>query len=104
MLKPPLPNGRELAFVPARHDVNGNTPIGIVVNAGNLLGCNSWVPWPRKDGRDELEALGAVQKCLRQRYTLMLVRSAVGGREADLRERILETVFFGCSSVSYVRR
>jgi hypothetical protein len=73
MLEPPLSNTGELRLEPSGYDVHGDSAIAIVVDAGNLLCCDSWVPWPREEGSNDIELLGVVEEGLRERHRLVLV-------------------------------
>lgn len=93
----------ELALVPSRNNVHSNTSIGVVVNAGHLLGNDSRVPGTGKNSRNDLELLGVVKESLRERDRLVLGRGTVRGSEADLSESVLEADGLGGTGIADVR-
>ena len=58
MFEPPLPDAGELGLEPSRDNVDRDSTVRVVVNAGDLLGCYSWVPWAGKKSSDDIEFLG----------------------------------------------
>lgn len=64
MFEPPLPYAREFRFEPSRYDVHGNTTVRVVVNTGDLFGCDSRVPRTGQQRGNDIEFLGVVQESL----------------------------------------
>lgn len=60
MLEPPLSYASELCLEPAGHDVDGDTSVGVVVDASNLFGCYGGVPWAWEESSDYIQLLGCV--------------------------------------------
>ena len=102
MVEPPLANGSEFQLEPAGHNVDGDAALGKVVDGCNLLGCDGWVPWARKQGDDEFQLLCLGQQCVRKAHGFVLVCGAVAGHEADLRQGILEAELLGGAGVFHV--
>ena len=64
MFKPPLPDAGEFGFEPPGHDVHGNATAGVVVDASDLFGCDSWVPWSWEKSGDDVQFLCGMQEGL----------------------------------------
>lgn len=64
VLEPPLSDAGEFCFEPARDDVDGNAPVGVVIDAGDLLRCYGGVPWSWEKGGDYVQFLCCVQQSL----------------------------------------
>jgi hypothetical protein len=71
MIQPPLADACEFLLKPSRHNVDRDaaahklvlatsagplfSPIAILINTRNLLGCDSWIPGSRKNSRNDIE-------------------------------------------------
>lgn len=64
MLEPPLSDTCELALEPSGYDVHGDSPVSVVVDAGELLCSYSRIPRPGQDGSDNFESCGVVEQSL----------------------------------------
>jgi hypothetical protein len=73
MLEPPLPNADEFCFEPSRHYVHRDTAIRVVVDTGDLLGCDSGIPGTGQQCSDDIERLSIVQESLRKGDRLVLI-------------------------------
>lgn len=99
MIQPPLANACKLEFKPARHNVDRNSAVGVMVDASYLLRSHSWIPRPRQQCSNQLDLLGLMEDRLREGYRLMLIFRAVAGHEPNLRKGILKADVFSRLSV-----
>lgn len=60
------------------------SPIAILINTRNLLGCDSWIPGSRKKSRNDIEFRCEVKQRLRKRNRFVLVVRAVPCHESYL--------------------
>ena len=60
MFEPPLSYAGEFCFEPSRNDVNRDSSLCIMIDAGNLFSSNGWVPWPGKESSDDIQFLGSM--------------------------------------------
>lgn len=77
VFEPPLPDTGELCFEPAGDDIDRDAAVCVVVDTGNLLRCDSRIPRPGKQCRDDVELLGVVEEGLREGDGLVLVFLAI---------------------------
>jgi hypothetical protein len=73
MLEPPLPNACEFCFEPSGHYVHRDPAIRVVIDAGDLLGCDSGIPGTGQQCSNDIELLSVVQESLREGDRLMLI-------------------------------
>ena len=73
VIEPPLAYRREFLLEPSGHHVDGNSSLGIIVNASNLFCRNGWIPWPWKQGRHYCETVCEVEYRLRKRDRFVLI-------------------------------
>ena len=95
MIEPMLADGVELAAEPAADDVDRDAPVCQVVDGRNLLGRESWVPWPRQEGGDHLQRRRGFEQRVAESHRLMLEFCAVTGGEANLAQGVLKAAGLG---------
>ena len=78
------------------------SPVGILINARNLLGRYRWVPRPWKKCSNHIELGRKVKQCLREGHGLVLVICTISCHEADLGQGIFETDLLGGPSIANV--
>ena len=95
MLQPGLADGLELAPEPPRDDVDGDAPVGQVIDGGDLLGQHHRIPRAGQDGGDDFQSLGGSQQRVADGHRLVLELGAIAGGEADLRQRVVKARLLG---------
>ena len=73
VLEPPLPDACEFLLEPPRYDVHGDAAVGVLVDAGDLLGCHGGDPGAGEECGDYVQFLCGEREGLRDGDRFVLV-------------------------------